>query len=102
MFRASEKIKVNPIMISCTRPCNPNPTASPITEALAKYAIKETFYNGTKNPPYPSSTQPDVLKVVSKPPLRANFYVGPRDSTFQILYIFLRLNPSPRLDIEPD
>jgi len=40
--------------------------------------------------------------VVSKPPLRPNSCVGPRDSILEILHIFLRLNPSPRLDFEPD
>jgi hypothetical protein len=42
------------------------------------------------------------LEVVSKPPLRPNFCVGPRDSILEKLNIFLRLNPSPRLDFEPD
>jgi hypothetical protein len=42
------------------------------------------------------------LEVVSKPPLKPNFCVGPRDSILEILNIFLRLNPSPRLDFEPD
>jgi hypothetical protein len=42
------------------------------------------------------------LEVVSKPPLRPNFCVGPRDSILKILNIFLRLNPSLRHDFEPD
>jgi hypothetical protein len=42
------------------------------------------------------------LEVVSKPPLRLNFCVGPRDSILEILHIFLRLNPSLRLGFEPD
>jgi len=37
--------------------------------------------------------------VVSKPPLRPNSCVGPRDSILEILNIFLRLNPSVRLFI---
>jgi hypothetical protein len=40
--------------------------------------------------------------VVSKPSPRLNFCVGPRDSILEILNIFLPLNPSPRLDFEPD
>jgi hypothetical protein len=43
-----------------------------------------------------------ILEVVSKPPLRPNSCVGPRDSILEILNIFLRLNPSVRLDFEPD
>ena len=42
------------------------------------------------------------IEVVSKPPLRPNFCVGAMDSMLEILHIFLRLNPSPRLDFEPD
>ena len=41
------------------------------------------------------------LEAVSKPPLRLNTGVGPMDSVLKILYVFLRLNPSPRLDLEP-
>jgi uncharacterized DUF497 family protein len=33
---------------------------------------------------------------------QAQFCVGPRDSILDILNIFLRLNPSLRLDFEPD
>jgi hypothetical protein len=44
----------------------------------------------------------ELLEVVSKPPFRPNFCVGPRDSILEILNIFLRLNPSLRLDFEPD
>ena len=44
----------------------------------------------------------NLLEVVSKPPLRPNLCVGPRDSILEILNIFLRLNPSLRLDFEPD
>jgi hypothetical protein len=40
--------------------------------------------------------------VVTKAPLRSNSCVGPRDSILEILNIFLRLNPSVRLDFEPD
>jgi hypothetical protein len=43
-----------------------------------------------------------MSKPVQKPPLRRNFYVGARDSLLKRLYIFLRLNPWPRLDFEPD
>jgi hypothetical protein len=42
------------------------------------------------------------LEVVSKLPLRPNFCVGARDSILEILHIFLRLNPSLRLDFESD
>jgi len=42
------------------------------------------------------------LEAVSKSPLRPNSCVGPRDSILEILNIFLRLNPSVRLDFEPD
>jgi hypothetical protein len=42
------------------------------------------------------------LEVVLKPLLRPNFCVGPRDSILEILNIFLWLNPSPRLDVEPE
>jgi hypothetical protein len=42
------------------------------------------------------------LEVVLKPPLRPNSCVGPRDSILEILNIFLHLNPSVRLDFEPD
>jgi len=48
------------------------------------------------------SVSANILEVVSKPPLRPNFCVGPRDSIFEISNIFLRLNPSRRLDLEPD
>jgi hypothetical protein len=40
--------------------------------------------------------------VVLKPPLRPNFCVGPRDPILEILNIFLRFNPSSRLDLEPE
>jgi hypothetical protein len=42
------------------------------------------------------------LEVVLKPPLRPNFCVGPKDSILEISCIFLRLNPSLRLDVKPD
>jgi hypothetical protein len=42
------------------------------------------------------------LEVVSKSPPRPNSCVGSRDSILEILNIFLRLNPSVRLDFEPE
>jgi hypothetical protein len=42
------------------------------------------------------------LEVVSKSPPRPNSFVGSRDSILEILNIFLRLNPSVRLDFEPE
>ena len=46
------------------------------------------------------------LKVAPKPPLRPNIPAGggirPMDLILKIRYVFLRLNPSVRLDLEPD
>lgn len=33
---ASEKMSVSPVTTSCTSPCDPNPTASPTIDALAR------------------------------------------------------------------
>jgi hypothetical protein len=72
--------------------------------------MKMILFNSDGNITY-AFTDPDdtkqpepaeLIEVVSKPPLRPNLCVGPRDSILEILYIFLRLNPSPRLDLEPD
>jgi hypothetical protein len=38
----------------------------------------------------------------AKPPLRLNLGVGPRSSILKILNVFLRLNSSARLDLEPE
>jgi hypothetical protein len=43
-----------------------------------------------------------VLEGVSKPPLGPNLFVGTYRSILEILHIFLRLNASLRLDLEPD
>jgi len=43
-----------------------------------------------------------VLVAVSKPPLRSDIGVGTMDLILEILTVFLRLNPSSRLDLEPD
>jgi hypothetical protein len=41
-------------------------------------------------------------ELVSKPPLRPNFFVGERISILKINHIFLRLNSSLRRDLRPD
>ena len=43
-----------------------------------------------------------VLEVVSDPPLGLNLFVGTKRSILEILHIFLWLNASLRLDLEPD
>jgi hypothetical protein len=65
------------------------------SDGTITYAFVDT--DDTKQP-----EPAELLEMVSKPPLRPNFCVGPRDSILEILNIFLRLNPSPRLDLEPD
>jgi hypothetical protein len=42
------------------------------------------------------------IKSVSKPPLEPNLCVGQRCSILKIQNVFLRLNTSARLDLEPD
>jgi len=81
-------IRVKPVTISCTIPWEPNPTANPITVALATYAVKEiprVFKIYPTNKKYITN----IRILVNKLTIDINFATDLSDIDFKILLLIL-------------